>query len=122
VNYDPIYQDGYNGPLSKHLRDRLTAIRSEGVTLAEIGDTLKFSGPFVSQLLNPKHPARIQSIHIPRIVRELEAAEKRYKIAAPRTPAKAIKQRANISSRDLAGLVRAINAQGFEVALSPLRV
>jgi hypothetical protein len=76
VEYDKRYQEQKNGPLTKDLRDRITKFRSF-YTLAEIGETLEFSGPFVSQLLNEKTPARVDSKHIPRIVKALEEAEAR---------------------------------------------
>jgi hypothetical protein len=63
--------------LKKDLRDRLRRFRSL-FTLAEIGDTLKFSGPFVSQLLNEKNPARVDSKHIERIVRAIEEGEVKH--------------------------------------------
>jgi hypothetical protein len=77
MNYDHRYQDGKNGPLSKPLRDRLSAFRSFS-TLAEIGKAVGFSGPFVSQILNEKNPARVDSKHVPRIVRAVEAGESEF--------------------------------------------
>jgi hypothetical protein len=77
MDYDPKYQDEKNGPLKKDLRDRLRRFRSL-FTLAEIGETLKFSGPFVSQLLNEGNPARVDSKHIERIVRAIEEAEVKH--------------------------------------------
>lgn len=74
MDYDEKYQDGKNGPLSKSLRDRLSAFRSFS-TLAEIGKAIGFSGPFVSQILNEKNPARVDSKHISRIVRAVEDGE-----------------------------------------------
>jgi hypothetical protein len=77
MDFDPRYQDEKNGPLKKDLRDRLRRFR--GIfTLAEIGETLKFSGPFVSQLLNEKNPARVDSKHIERIVRAIEEGEVKH--------------------------------------------
>ncbi|MCP3468511.1 hypothetical protein [Bradyrhizobium sp. CCGUVB23] len=77
MDFDSRYQDEKNGPLKKDLRDRLRRFRSL-FTLAEIGDTLKFSGPFVSQLLNEKNPARVDSKHIERIVRAIEEGEVKH--------------------------------------------
>jgi hypothetical protein len=77
MDYDPRYQEAKNGPLSKPLRDRLSAFRSFS-TLAEIGKAVGFSGPFVSQILNKKTPGRVDSKHIPRIVRAVEDGEAEY--------------------------------------------
>lgn len=77
MNYGDKFQDGKNGPLSKPLRDRLSAFRSFS-TLAEIGKAIGFSGPFVSQILNERAPARVDSKHIPRIVRAVEDNEAKY--------------------------------------------
>ena len=77
MEYDEKYQERKNGPLSKSLRDRLSAFRSFS-TLAEIGKAIGFSGPFVSQILNEKNPARVDSKHISRIVRALEDGEAKY--------------------------------------------
>ncbi len=77
MDYDGRYQDKKNGSLSKSLRDRLSAFRSFS-TLAEIGKAIGFSGPFVSQILNDKNPARVDSRHIPRIVRAVEEGEAKY--------------------------------------------
>jgi hypothetical protein len=74
MDFDPRYQQGKNGPLTKTLRDRIAKFRSL-YTLAEIGESLTFSGAFISQILNEKTPARVDSKHIPRIVRALEEAE-----------------------------------------------
>lgn len=74
MSFDERYQDERNGPLSKSLRDRLSRLR--GIfTLAEIGEAIDFSGPFVSQILNEKRPARVDSKHIGRIVRAVEESE-----------------------------------------------
>lgn len=77
MDFDPRYQDEKNGPLKKDLRDRLRRFRSL-FTLAEIGETLNFSGPFVSQLLNEKNPARVDSKHIDRVVRAIEDGEVKH--------------------------------------------
>src|SRR6266571_1041123 len=76
MEYDRRFQDGKNGPLKKELRDRINRFRTLGYTLAEIGKAIGFSGPFVSQLLNSTTPGRVRSIHIPRIIKALEKAEK----------------------------------------------
>jgi hypothetical protein len=77
MDYDERYQDGKNGPLSKPLRDRLSAFRSFS-TLAEIGKSIGFSGAFVSQILNERSPTRVDSKHISRVVRAVEDGEARY--------------------------------------------
>jgi hypothetical protein len=74
MDFDQRFQERKNGPLSQQFRDRIKRFR-EFSTLAEIGDTIGFSGAFVSQILNEKSPARVDSKHIPRIVRAIEKAE-----------------------------------------------
>lgn len=74
--FDPRFQEEKNGPLSKGLRDRISAFRSH-FTLAEIGKELGFSGPFVSQILREPNPQRVDSKHIPRILKALEDGERR---------------------------------------------
>jgi predicted nucleotide-binding protein len=76
MDYDDRYQDGKNGPLKKEIRDRIAVFRTRGSTLADIGEALGFSGPFVSQLLNERRPGRVRSIHVPRIIKALEVAER----------------------------------------------
>lgn len=77
MDYDDRYQDEKNGPLNKALRARLSAFRSFS-TLADIGKAVGFSGPFISQILNEKNPARVDSKHLPRIVRAVEDGEAKY--------------------------------------------
>jgi len=74
MSFDDRYQDGRNGPLTQSFRNRIAQFRSI-FTLAEIGDAIGFSGPFVSQILNETRPARVDSKHIERIVRAVEEAE-----------------------------------------------
>ena len=76
MDYDRRYQDSKDGALKKDLRDRISRFRTLGFTLAEIAEAIGFSGPFVSQLLNEKSPARVRSIHIPKILKALEEAER----------------------------------------------
>lgn len=76
-DFDKRYQDERNGPLKKELRDRLRRFRSVA-TLAEIGKEVNLHGSTISQILNEKHPARVGSQHIPRIVRAIEEGEKTY--------------------------------------------
>jgi predicted nucleotide-binding protein len=78
MDYDEHYQDGKNGPLKKEIRDRISAFRTRGSTLADIGAAIGFSGPFVSQLLNEKRPGRVRSIHVARIIKALEKAEREH--------------------------------------------
>lgn len=75
MKFDPRYQVSKDGPLTKMVRDRITEFRTRGSTLADIAKVLGFSGPFVSQLLNEDRPARVRSIHIPRIIKVLREAE-----------------------------------------------
>jgi hypothetical protein len=76
MDYNQHYQDGKNGPLKKEIRKRIAALRTRGYTLADIGETLGFSGSFVSHLLNEARPGRVRSRHVPRIIEALEAAER----------------------------------------------
>ncbi|MCW5673941.1 MAG: hypothetical protein KIT15_05120 [Xanthobacteraceae bacterium] len=68
-------QEIKNGPLKAKVRERISAFRAH-YTLAEIGEALGFSGPFVSQLLRDKNPAHMDSKHCPRVVKALEKAER----------------------------------------------
>ena len=77
MNYDERYQNGKNGTLKKDFLDRIRRFRSFA-TLAEIGEVLGFSGAFVSQILNETTPARVDSKHIPRIVKAITDAEVKY--------------------------------------------
>jgi hypothetical protein len=73
-DFNAKYQEGKDGPLTKEVRDRISAFRPES-TLADIGRVIGFSGAFVSQLLSSKNPGRVRTLHVPRIIEKLEAAE-----------------------------------------------
>lgn len=123
MSYDPRFQESFNGPLTKHLRDRISAFR-EGYTLAEIGSALGFSGPFVSQLLNPKHPARVQSKHMARIIKVVRESEKRDRIIVkelPESDSLPMKAERLIKPSPLKEHVDAINQLGYAVTLTPLK-
>ena len=77
MDYDPRYQDGKDGPITKEIRDRIRFFQTLGSTLGDIGEVLEFSGSFVSQLLNDRRPGRVRTIHIPRIIKLLEDAERK---------------------------------------------
>ena len=110
TDFDPRYQERKDGPLTQELRSRIGKFRELGSTLAEIGDEIGFSGAFVSQLLNDKHPARVRTIHVPRIIRKLEEAEQSAGIAP--------KEQGTASPRlSLEDLIKAITAKGFEVTV-----
>lgn len=112
-NFDPQYQNEKNGPLSKPLRDRISKFRSL-YTLAEIGEAFSFSGAFVSQLLNEKTPARVDSKHIPRIVKALKEAEARDgKRLGLDTGAAETKNTGNENTLDFH--LRAIDALGWKI-------
>lgn len=83
MDYDDRYQDGRNGPLKREVRKRITALRTRGSTLADIGKHLGLSGSFVGQLLNEVRPGRVRSIHVPRIIAALEAAERESSVGNP---------------------------------------
>lgn len=78
MEYYERYQDGKNGPLKKEIRDRIAVFRTRRSTLADIGKALGFSGSFVGQLLNETKPGSVRSIHVPRIIEALEAAERKW--------------------------------------------
>jgi hypothetical protein len=119
MEFDPRYQDGKNGALRKGVRDRLTALREHGLTLADVGKLLDLSGPFVSQLLNEKTPGRVRSTHIPRIIKAIEAAEQSYPAINP-VARPAVEPTIEKSTGDtLAYHMRAIDALGFNVTVSP---
>lgn len=120
MQFDPRYQQSKDGPLSKELRKRLNAFRELGFTLKDIGDRLGFSGPFISQLLNEKTPARIRSIHIPKVVQAIEHAEieNGLRNAVPKIGA----AKRQIDDLSLEELMNAISAKGFEVSVKPKAV
>jgi hypothetical protein len=117
------YQDGRDGPLNAATRARLKKFREVGCTLKEIGEAFKMSGPFVSQMLNEKSPARVRSIHIPRIVEAIERGERDWKITPPTgTPKLSDAERstqAQKASMSLEDHIRAIDALGFSVTVTP---
>lgn len=117
MDYDRRYQEGKNGRLSKEVRERLNRFRTLGYTLAEIGEAIGFSGPFVSQLLNPKAPGRIRSIHIPKIIEALDRAERAEEEKA--VPGQNIARPMGSSTMSLEDHIRAIDALGFSVTVSP---
>jgi transcriptional regulator with XRE-family HTH domain len=116
MEYDPRYQTRKNGPLTKEVRSRLTRFRERGYTLAEIAQEFKFSGPFISQLLNEKAPASVRTIHIPRIIERLEKAEIDEGITMPREK---LHQPLDIGRVSLEELINAIAAKGFDVTVTP---
>jgi|1185.fasta_scaffold777983_2 hypothetical protein len=114
MDYDPRYQDGPNGPLKKEVRDRINAFRPDS-TLAQIGEAFGFSGPFISQLLNPKNPARVRTLHVPRMMKALEKAE-----AERNTGQTSLIAAAGSSAQmSLEDHIRAIDALGFTVTVTP---
>jgi predicted transcriptional regulator len=119
MEFDPRYQDGKNGALKKEVRDRLTALREYGLTLADVGKLLDLSGPFVSQLLNEKTPGRVRSTHIPRIVKAIEAAEQSYLQTKSVARVTVVPTLEKSIGDTLAYHMRAIDALGFNVTVSP---
>jgi transcriptional regulator with XRE-family HTH domain len=111
MQYDARYQDRKDGALTKDVRERLQKIREKGFTLKDIGDLLGFSGPFISQLLNERSPARLRSVHIPKIIQAIERAE------AEIVPS--VKQPNPLAQEEMSleQLMRAIVAKGFEVTV-----
>lgn len=115
MNFDTRYQAEKNGPLKKELTDRIRRFRSF-FTLAEIGGTLGFSGAFISQILNEKTPARVDSKHIPRIVKALSDAEAKYqkKLGLSDTVAPVVVQQEDKHGLDYH--LSAIDALGWKVS------
>jgi hypothetical protein len=116
-NFDSRHQEHRDGPLTKSVRARIQKFREMGSTLADIGQALGFSGPFVSQLLNEKRPARVRSVHLPRIMRALEEAEIEHGLR----PGKVDKEPDEAPENDLSleELIRRIDAKGFQVTITP---
>ena len=114
--FDPRYQEEKDGPLNQSVRDRIQKFRQRGSTLADIAKALEFSGPFVSQLLNEKRPARVRSIHIPRIIKALEEAESEHGREARAASGEAVQSAEGLSLEDL---INAIDARGFDVSVRP---
>ena len=118
MQFDRRYQESKDGPLTKDIRNRIEKFREKGYTLKDIGDRLGFSGPFISQLLNTKSPARIRSIHIPEMIQAIEHAEIENGLAESRAPAKS---EVAFEHTTLEELMLAIEAKGFEVTVRPKR-
>jgi hypothetical protein len=78
------------------------------------------SGAFVSKLLNPKGPANISTVHIPRIIKALEHHEQ-LRGYAPKTQTEATtsSQPTKLEDFPLEDLIRAIAAKGFDVSVAP---
>jgi hypothetical protein len=115
--FDKRYQARHNGPLTPELRARLNRFREDGSTLKDIGDALGISGAFVSKLLNPKAPANISTIHIPRIIKTLEQYEQTSGYAPKKDQAAAPSSK--LEDLPLEDLIRAISAKGFDVSVTP---
>lgn len=113
------YQDGKDGPLNAATRARLNKFRELGCTLKEIGDAFKMSGPFVSQMLNEKSPARVRSIHVPRIVEAIEKGERDWKIKPPANTSSHQPSKSGNATLTLEDHIRAIDALGFTVTVTP---
>jgi hypothetical protein len=111
--FDARYQEHKDGALTREIRDRITKFRMAGSTLADIGREIGFSSAFVGQLLNEKSPARVRSIHVPRIIKALEAAERDTESGAGEHSADLA-----ASNLSLEELIQAITAKGFVVTIS----
>lgn len=115
MSFNALYQTEQNGPLTKELRDRISAFRPH-FTLKEIGDALGFSGPWVSQILNEKTPARVDSKHIPRVLKALADAEEEH--ASLLGVKRAVKPDGLVPSQAKQGLdyhLAAIDALGWQI-------
>ena len=121
--FDKRYQERHNGPLTQDVRARLHRFREGGSTLQDIGNALGISGAFVSKLLNPKAPANISSIHIPRMIKTLEHHEQLNGYAPKKEPeAVPSSNHAKLEDFPLEDLIRAISAKGFDVSVTPRAV
>jgi predicted transcriptional regulator len=116
--FNPLYQERHNGPLTEAVRARLQRFRESGSTLQDIGNALGISGAFVSKLLNPKGPANISSIHIPRIMKTLEHHEQLNGFV-PKTEQDVTTSSTKLENLPLEDLIRAISAKGFDVSVTP---
>jgi len=128
ASHNPAYQMGANGPLSPSIRKRIeTAKNRLNLTLAEVGDDLGFSGPFVSTLLRNTSPGRVRTKHIDRIVDALEKLEVKAGIRTvlsahntqyTPTATEKVNSTPELSMLDL---IRAAHKLGFEVSFKPLQ-
>jgi hypothetical protein len=117
--FDPRYQTSQDGPLTPQLRERINSFRPEA-TLADIGKTLGFSGAFISQLLSEKNPSRVRTLHMPRIIKALEFAEReRDMLNSPTKTAKPEPTNPVPTAMTLEDHMRAIDALGFTVTVTP---
>jgi hypothetical protein len=115
MDFDARYQEAKNGCLTRDLRERIKRFRSF-LTLADIGKELSFSGPFISQILNEKTPARVDSKHIPRIVNAVNDMEGRYaKKLVPSEAERVTNGHASVSVGTLDYHLRAIDALGWKI-------
>lgn len=113
-NFDARYQEHYNGPLTKGLRDRLQRFRTDNnATLQDIGDELGISGTFVGKLLNSDAPANISTKHVPRIVQKVEHAEIELGWAS-----KSVAASSKSLPADVASLMREITRLGYDVSVT----
>lgn len=127
ATHNPAYQMGVNGPLALSIRQRIeTAKNKLNLTLAEVGDELDFSGPFVSTLLRSGSPGRVRTKHIDRIVDALEKMEVkagiRTVLSAHNTQPTPTAMESVMSTPELSmpDLIRAAHKLGFEVSFKPL--
>jgi transcriptional regulator with XRE-family HTH domain len=120
MDFDRRYQTEKNGPLSPALRSRISAFRAIGSTQADIAKALSFSPSFISQMLNSKSPARVDSKHIPRIVRVLNQQERNNwkELGLPERPAASADEKSDQTTDVVIKLkdhIQAIRSLGFEV-------
>ena len=121
MEFDKRYQTERNGPLASTLRNRISAFRTIGSTQADIGRALGFSPSFVSQMLNGKSPARVDSKHIPRIVRVLNQQERENwkELGLPERPDDSPCESSQVTKSDVVSKLKehieAIRFLGFEV-------
>jgi predicted transcriptional regulator len=116
--FDKRHQARHNGPLTADVRAWLNRFRQEGSTLKDIGDALGISGAFVSKLLNPKAPANISTVNVPRIIKILEHHEQ----ARKKEQAAASSKLSKLEDFPLEDLMSAISAKGYDVSAKKLHI
>jgi len=119
MTFDPVVQISPNGELTPEFRARVRAVRDAlGLTLNQLGESIGFSGTFLSKLIREKNAARMGSKWAPIMLSTIIQLEKK---------AEALEEGHNFEPKtgadphfgtDLLALIRRIEAMGLRVHVS----
>lgn len=113
--FDPNIQTEPNGYWTPDFRYRVTILKeTAGLTYADLGRAMGFSGQFVHNLLHGKETHRMHSKHTEKILKAVEDLEIQAGLKEPN------EIEPTEEDDDLATLIRKINKLGFSVELKPL--